>query len=200
MQRIILLVLFAAMSAASVASIALASESSESSESSAAPEGTDAEGVKIAPAGTFSAGSAGARIYSCNSTGFTVTKYEYAVMQHVNAFRAKHNKAKFCVRAQLMRAARYWSNYMADNYVFSHGDFAGRMEYFYPNVDAACEDLAVDHPSPYWTPGELVDAWKASPSHRDCLLTGKLREMGFALRVNQAHDARFSTLDLGRVY
>lgn len=145
---------------------------------------------------------AGDHLVSCGDYRVKLTNGEYSLMSKVNNYRAQNGRVRLCVHRKLMRSARYWSDYMRDNYVFGHGCFECRLNYFEYGVSGQRlihENIAYNNADP-GTINTVMDQWKNSSSHNTAMLDPDIREMGVGIKRNADHDVNFFTLDMGRRY
>ena len=102
---------------------------------------------------------------------------EASLLREINRVRALHGLQPLAYDPRLTRAARAHTREMTADGVFEHGAFAARMERFHVAARLMAENLA-------WGTGALgtargiVEAWLASPSHRENLLHAGFRRIG----------------------
>jgi uncharacterized protein YkwD len=138
----------------------------------------------------------------------TPTLVERRVVALINAERAERGLAKLAFRTSLIRAARSHTREMAARSILTHVSANGwtpapRTRYFGYSA-ASCtywtvgENIACGQAgTSYAQPAAIVALWMQSPSHREVLLTARLRDIGVGIVVG-VDGMRYFTVDLGR--
>lgn len=120
-----------------------------------------------------------------NVTDSSVHAYEKAVVELVNAERAKNGLAPLALSAELCRGARVKSQDMAQNNYFSHtsptyGSPFDMMKQFGITYRTAGENIAQG----YSTPEAVVNAWMNSEGHRANILSAGYTTLGVGYVAN----------------
>jgi uncharacterized protein YkwD len=112
---------------------------------------------------------------------------ERAIVQNINAQRARHGLPAVSVSAPLSRAADYHSWEMLDADYFAHesrngGSFGDRVRHF-THKRALGETLAMlGGRCGRGSARRIVRMWMESPGHRDILLSSSYRRIGLGKR------------------
>lgn len=106
-----------------------------------------------------------------------------SVVAQINAVRRQHGLRALTVAKGLKRAALVHARSMAQQGFFSHSSANGtgpvqRIRSFYSGSSVG---EAILWRSPTVSPGEAVEMWLGSPSHRAILLSSSFREVGIAV-------------------
>jgi len=136
------------------------------------------------------------------------TRVERRVVALINAERVERGLAKLCFRTSLIRAARAHTREMAARSVLTHISQNGwtpapRTRYFGYSATACAywtvgENIACGKAgTSYAQPAAIVALWMQSASHRQVLLTARLRDIGVGIVVGD-DGMRYFTVDLGR--
>jgi len=126
----------------------------------------------------FSGSSAG----SATRDGVELTFTENAVVYAMNDARAEHGVPRLKVNEDLIRAARFHSKDMVERQYFEHGPFGERLRRFGFKTGTIGENLGWLNNDKLAAP-RLIRMWLRSPSHREVLLSTRLRVVGVGIRV-----------------
>jgi uncharacterized protein YkwD len=99
------------------------------------------------------------------------------LLREMNLARAQHHLQPLRPYPNLVRAARSYSLELLRDNVFTHGNFAARMQRYPAPGTAAGENLAWGA-GPSATARAIVAGWLASPGHRANLLRPGFRYVG----------------------
>jgi uncharacterized protein YkwD len=145
----------------------------------------------VLPGTVHSAGRAG-------STGTSLAELEGGVLAELNSIRVDHGLKPLRLNPALSAAARQHTfEMLADGY-FEHESANGlsfwrRIQQFYARGSKGRWSVAENL---LWSGGEIgaqraLDAWMASPGHRQNILTAKYREIGIAAVYSSTSSGEF---------
>jgi uncharacterized protein YkwD len=111
-----------------------------------------------------------------------LTFTESAVVYAINDARVEHGVPRLKVDEDLIRAARFHSKDMVERQYFEHGPFGERLRRFGFKTGTVGENLGWLNNDKLAAP-RLIRMWLRSPSHREVLLSTRLRVVGVGIRV-----------------
>lgn len=112
----------------------------------------------------------------------TISRSENQLLREMNLVRVAHGLPPLRWDTRLERAAQAHTSSMLATGVFRHGAFGSRLQRYDVHARLAGENLA-------WGSGDrgtalaIVDAWLASPEHRENLLRPSFTRVGVGERV-----------------
>jgi uncharacterized protein YkwD len=113
------------------------------------------------------------------SSGAALDSSERAVVQLINAYRARNGAPALAVGPALSRAAQAHSADMARRGYFDHGAWVTRLRRFGVRAPYVGENIASG--TRPLSPAGIVRMWIQSPPHRENLLDRSFRRVGVGL-------------------
>lgn len=131
---------------------------------------------------TAAAPPAANALTNCTVPDVSVDAEEQAFLQLINAYRAERKLSPLAIEASLTQSATWMANDLASRGTFGHTDSLGRNPWKrMPDCGVVLpggENLAAG--TNFSSAGVALDAWIASGSHRDVMLTGEFKTIGIA--------------------
>lgn len=119
---------------------------------------------------------------SCDVADASIDGEEQAFLQLINTYRAGKGLAPLAIDGALNRSAAWMANDLAGRSNFGHTDSLGRSPWVrMPDCGVSWpggENLAAG--TDYSSAQTALNAWIASPSHRDVMLTADFKTIGIA--------------------
>lgn len=103
------------------------------------------------------------------------------IVTSINANRARRGLPALTLDSHLTAVSQEWADYLAQNKILIHGDFAARIQAVYPATEAA-ENIAEGYSA-----NTLVTAWMCDKPHRDNIL-GPYTVIGIGVALSPAGD------------
>ena len=141
-----------------------------------------------------------ATVHATGNGQTTLVGLEGGILSELNQIRAEHGLRPLRLSSELTAAARHHNAEMIDEGYFEHESPGGspfwkRIQRFYGNPDGERWQVAENllWASPAIRAQKAVEAWMASPPHRENILSATWREIGIG-----ASRAAGSSLSKGR--